>query len=160
MPEEIFRNGRWVHRYILNQILGWSRWFCYPPPLLRQCNALFAVAEGWLLLDIGWFSLFFITENDWTWLGDKGFLFKTHVNMMAIFYSDAGRCIQSVCMSQNARLSEFSFIFVLFSLDIWQDIWYMCFLLITRLLRGVGRWTRRPVNHTSWVAVVTPTDRP
>ena len=54
MPKEIFRNGRWVHRYILNQILGCSRWFCYPPPPhLRQCNALFAVAEGWLLLDIG-----------------------------------------------------------------------------------------------------------
>ena len=36
----------------------------------------------------------------------------------------------------------------------------MCVLLITRLLRGVGRWARKPVNHTSWVAVITPTDRP
>ena len=36
----------------------------------------------------------------------------------------------------------------------------MCVLLITRLLRGVGRWARKPVNHTSLVAVVTPTDRP
>ena len=36
----------------------------------------------------------------------------------------------------------------------------MCVLLITRLLRGLGRWARKPVNHTSWVAVVTPTDRP
>ena len=36
----------------------------------------------------------------------------------------------------------------------------MCVLLITRLLRGVGIWARKPVNHTSWVAVVTPTDRP
>ena len=36
----------------------------------------------------------------------------------------------------------------------------MCVLLITRLLRGVERWVRKPVNHTSWVAVVTPTDRP
>ena len=27
-------------------------------------------------------------------------------------------------------------------------------------LRLVGRWARKPVNHTSWVAVVTPTDRP
>ena len=33
-------------------------------------------------------------------------------------------------------------------------------LLITRLLRLVGRWARKPVNHTSWVALVTPTDRP
>ena len=24
----------------------------------------------------------------------------------------------------------------------------------------VGRWARKPVNHTSWVAVVTQTDRP
>ena len=32
--------------------------------------------------------------------------------------------------------------------------------MITRLLRLVGRWARKPVNHTSWVAVVTPTDRP
>ena len=36
----------------------------------------------------------------------------------------------------------------------------MCVLLITRLLRGVGRLVRKPVNHTSWVAVVTPTLRP
>ena len=36
----------------------------------------------------------------------------------------------------------------------------MCVLLITRLLRLVGRWARKPVNHTSWVALVPPTDRP
>ena len=36
----------------------------------------------------------------------------------------------------------------------------LCVLLIKRLLRLVGRWARKPVNHTSWVAVVTPTDRP
>ena len=36
----------------------------------------------------------------------------------------------------------------------------MCVLSITRLLRGVGRWARKPVNHTSWVAVVNPTDHP
>ena len=27
-------------------------------------------------------------------------------------------------------------------------------------IAGVGRLARKPVNHTSWVAVVTPTDRP
>ena len=32
--------------------------FVTPPPLLRQYIAIFAVAEGWLLLDIGWFVLF------------------------------------------------------------------------------------------------------
>ena len=36
----------------------------------------------------------------------------------------------------------------------------MFVLLITRLLRLVGRWARKPVNHTRWVALVTPTDRP
>ena len=36
----------------------------------------------------------------------------------------------------------------------------MCVFLITRLLRGVGRGLVNQVNHTSWVAVVTPTDRP
>ena len=36
----------------------------------------------------------------------------------------------------------------------------MCVLLIARLLRKVGRWARNPDNHTSWVAIVTPTDRP
>ena len=36
----------------------------------------------------------------------------------------------------------------------------MCVLLIKRLLRLVGRWARKPVNHTSWVAIVTLTDRP
>ena len=36
----------------------------------------------------------------------------------------------------------------------------MSVLLITRLLRGMRRWARKPVNHTSWVAIVTPTDRP
>ena len=30
----------------------------------------------------------------------------------------------------------------------------MCVLLITRLLRLVGRWARKPVNHSSWLAVV------
>ena len=29
------------------------------PPLLSQCIATFAVTEGWLLLDIGLFVLFF-----------------------------------------------------------------------------------------------------
>ena len=36
----------------------------------------------------------------------------------------------------------------------------MCVLLITRLLRLVGRLSaRKPVNHTSWVTAATPTDR-
>ena len=34
--------------------------FVFTPTLLRQCIAIFAVAEGWLLLDIGWFVLFLL----------------------------------------------------------------------------------------------------
>ena len=38
-------------------------------------------------------------------------------------------------------------------------------MYLTMTIRGIecfgtGRWDRKPVNHTSWVAVVTPTDRP
>ena len=36
----------------------------------------------------------------------------------------------------------------------------MYVLLITRLLREVGRWVRKLINHTNLVVVVTPTDHP
>ena len=39
-------------------IIVCSRWFYSLSPNLRQCIALYAVAKGWLLLDIGWFVLF------------------------------------------------------------------------------------------------------
>ena len=38
-----------------------------PPPHLRQSIALFAVAEVWLLLDIGWFVLF-LRRNTWLFI--------------------------------------------------------------------------------------------
>ena len=41
-----------------------------------------------------------------------------------------------------------------------QFVEVLCVLLNTRLLRGVGRWDSKPINDTSWVAVVIPTDRP
>ena len=55
---KIFRKVRRVHRFnTLSKLyyvpVGWVS----PPPLSRQCNAIFAVAEGLLLLDIGWFVL-------------------------------------------------------------------------------------------------------
>ena len=40
------------------QIIWCSCWFWPPPLILRLTIAYFAVAEGWLLLDIGWFVLF------------------------------------------------------------------------------------------------------
>ena len=49
----------------LSMILWCPRWFY--TPFLRQCLVLFAVAKGWLLLDIGWFVLFFLkAENHGT----------------------------------------------------------------------------------------------
>ena len=40
--------------HTLSQLYYVSVGFVHPPPLsFRQCLALFAVAEGWLLLDIG-----------------------------------------------------------------------------------------------------------
>ena len=58
-----FRNGCRVHRYILCQTLRCSIGFVAPSHL-RQCIALFAVIEGWLLLDIEWFVSFFPTGAD------------------------------------------------------------------------------------------------
>ena len=46
-----------------------------PPPILRLNIAYFAVAEGWLLLDIGWFVLFLyileLKSFEITWLSIK-----------------------------------------------------------------------------------------
>ena len=53
-----FRNVRRVHRFILCLNYMMIPLVLYPLPLLRQCIATFTVAEGWLLLDIGWFILF------------------------------------------------------------------------------------------------------
>ena len=56
--EELFSETytvRRAHRFIHNCL----NYMMFPlvlylsPPLLRQCIAIFAVAEGWLLLDIG-----------------------------------------------------------------------------------------------------------
>ena len=55
------------YRFILCQNYMMFPLVLPPPPILRLCIALFAVAEGWLLLDIGWFVLFSgITHNFYT----------------------------------------------------------------------------------------------
>ena len=57
-----------------------------------------------------------------------------------------------------------------YDLSTWCGCWFVVYirrfiykflnvLLISRLLQGVGRWARKSVKHTSWVAVFTPTDR-
>ena len=28
------------------------------------------------------------------------------------------------------------------------------------VVAGLGMWARKPINHTSWVDIITPTDRP
>ena len=59
-----------------------------------------------------------------------------------------------------------------YDLSAWGGCWFVVYIrrfiykflnvcpFVKRLLRLVGRWARKPVNHTSWVALVTPTDRP
>ena len=47
-------------------LLTLSKLYDVYPPLLRQCIAVFAVTEGWLLLDIGWFVLFFSIIGWWS----------------------------------------------------------------------------------------------
>ena len=55
----MFRNVRRVHYFILC-----LNYMLFPFPLLfRQCIAIFAVAEGWLFLDIGLFVLFFFINE-------------------------------------------------------------------------------------------------
>ena len=44
------------------KIVWCSCWFCNPPLILRLYIAYFAVAKGWLLLDIGWFVLYFLAR--------------------------------------------------------------------------------------------------
>ena len=48
-----FPYGRQVHRFILYQNYMKFPLVLYPHPILRLGIALFAVAEGWLLLNIG-----------------------------------------------------------------------------------------------------------
>ena len=45
------------------------------PPILRLCIALFAVAEGCLLLDIGWFVLFLFSNEGYLLVGDILYLY-------------------------------------------------------------------------------------
>ena len=63
----------WVHSFFdlilfyFVKIIWCSCWLCTPPPILRLNIAYFAVAEGWLLLDIGWFVLFLILFWNLIW---------------------------------------------------------------------------------------------
>ena len=45
-----------IASYFVLMIIQCSHWFCILPPLLRHCIAIFAIAEGWMLLDIGLFA--------------------------------------------------------------------------------------------------------
>ena len=50
--------GKKIKSKLGNKLYAVPVGFVPPPFFLRLCIALFAVAEGWLLLDIGWFFLF------------------------------------------------------------------------------------------------------
>ena len=60
--EELYSDTavRCIASYVV-KIIWCSRWLV---PILGLCIALFAVAEGWLLLKIGWFFLFCHIQND------------------------------------------------------------------------------------------------
>ena len=54
--QRVWQSGR-VHRFIL--CLTYTMFpLVFTSSLLKQCIAIFAVAEGWLMLDIGRFVLF------------------------------------------------------------------------------------------------------
>ena len=60
----LMRNYFWCTASYFVKIIWCSCWFCTHPPFFRLNIAYFAVAEGWLLLDIGWFVLFLISKKD------------------------------------------------------------------------------------------------
>ena len=55
---QFFCNDEWSIWYWMIELYYVPVGFVTPPPILRLNIAYFAVAEGWLLLDIGWFDLF------------------------------------------------------------------------------------------------------
>ena len=78
------------------KIILCSRWYCNPHHILRLCIALFEVAEGWLLLDIGWFVLFYKiwrhylstlkVTTDLYWVAWLNFIRTNRHNMMLNVY--------------------------------------------------------------------------
>ena len=53
------------------KIIWCYRWFCNPLLILRMRIALFAVAEGWLMLDMFILVLLFVTASSWVeFIGD------------------------------------------------------------------------------------------
>ena len=77
-----FPNVCRVHRFILCLNYKMFPLVLYHP-LLGQCIALFAVAEEWLLLDIGWFVLFSSPRKDTT----LAYLMSSEVSITLLFYS-------------------------------------------------------------------------
>ena len=75
------------------KIIWCSRWFCNPP-ILRVCIALFAVAEGWLLLDIGWFILFMI--KSWRCLSISISMSHDAMLNVSLYVTSQWRKVQSV----------------------------------------------------------------
>ena len=98
----VFQSGRRVHRFMLCQNVVVFPLVLYPPlPVLGLCVALFAVAEGWLLLDIGWFVLFL--ERcffNWFSCSSVGYISEVY------FFSNSG--ISMVINSLNYREVSFN----------------------------------------------------
>ena len=65
--EELFfeTSVRCAPHHTLSKLYDMPVGFVTSPPHLRQCLALFAVAEGWLLLNIIWFVLLYVSIIAW-----------------------------------------------------------------------------------------------
>ena len=91
--------SQWISVWFFMVLPKWkwsSHWFCSPPPPhLRQCIALFAVAEGWLLLDSG---CFICGRRGWLLL-DSGcfFLFWHKFFLTLVEKKRIQNCGPSVC---------------------------------------------------------------
>ena len=175
--------GPYKHRFIIyfyNHIM--FPLVLSPPPHLRKCIALYAVAEGWLLLDI--LSCSYMTDivssketghgssnflivsrdsfslvdllllTDWV---DHSLLWPMSLDISeALFYHL--RCLCTDFYYLSALVGCCSSVSFFFSVRNIIYTYKMRVLLDTGLLRE--GCARKPVNHISRDAVVIPTDRP
>ena len=89
-----------------------------PPPLLSQCLVLFALAEGWLLFDIGWFVLLLIS---------KARQRKTLL-LLSLFYSflsEGTANFSQLPLGQKFHITNFPFLYMRVCIFISQPIRYV-----------------------------------
>ena len=78
-----------------------------PPPILRLWITLFAVAEGWLLLDIGWFCLVLVNSHLFTLpCGAGSIVPREGFNLSVIILASLLVCPMLGCRHSLLRLSN------------------------------------------------------